>query len=374
MNSATSFRSFHQTLVLTDLGPMERLRLLLQIGCPASVALDCASADLPSDRGQTFAHSKPDEGTHPWNLVRFLIQCVRADCIVLSQAVELLRGYQIHPWSLVWMANHLTGIEVLAWGEPLGLPGSFLAHALDWGPQGDFSAGFSLHGDPALSWIPDGFKVDSLLLRHCPRLGSIGSGFESEGILELINCGLVVTLPEGIRALHFIRIRDCPSFSRLPAAFSTGGLQLSELPFLDRLDLPRDFIGFLEAEDCCSLNSITAWSQHLKRLRVAHCSVQSLPPGLKVEEAIDLAGLPIGAIPPGLQVGGDCRLADLSACTTIGEGTFIAGDLSITNLPSLQALPKDLIVGGKVIVDTTFNPLLLPGHLQDRMVTEEPRD
>lgn len=166
MNSATSLRSLHQTLVLTDLGPMERLRLLLQIGCPVSVALDCASADLPSDRGQTFAHSKPDEGTHPWNLVRFLIQCIQSEFIGLSQAVELLRGYQIHPWSLVWMANRMTGIEALTWGEPLSLPGSFLAHALDWGPQGNFSAGFSLHGDPDLAWIPDGFKVDSLLLRH----------------------------------------------------------------------------------------------------------------------------------------------------------------------------------------------------------------
>jgi hypothetical protein len=269
------------------------------------------------------------------------------------------------------MANHLTGVEALAWGEALGLPGGFLAHALDWGPRGDFSAGFSLHGDPALEWVPDGFKVDSLLLRHCPRLESIGSGFESEGILELINCGMLATLPEGIRVLHFIRVWGCSSFSRLPSAFSTGGLQLRELPLLDRMDLPHEFTGFLEVEDCLSLTSIHPWSQHLKGLQVARCAVQSLPPGLEVDETLTLEGLPIGVLPSGLQIGGDCRLADLTACTTFGAGICINRDLSLTNLPSLHALPKDLSVGGKVIVDTSFNPLLLPGHLRDRMVLEE---
>ena len=370
MRSESAFRSLHQTLLLADIDPMERIRLLLHSGCPVPAALEGVSVGLPIDSGQTSPRSKPDEGTHPWNLIRFLILCIQAELIGVSHAVELLQGYRIHPWSLVWMANHLTGAEALAWGEALGLPGGFLAHALDWGPRGDFSAGFSLHGDPALEWVPDGFKVDSLLLRHCPRLGSIGSGFESEGILELINCGLLATLPEGIRVLHFIRIRDCSSFSRLPSAFSTGGLQLRELPLLDRMDLPREFTGFLEVEDCLSLNSIHPWSQHLKRLQVARCAVHSLPPGLKVDETMDLENLPIRAIPPGLQIGADCRLSDLTACTAFGEGICVGGDLSFTNLPRLQAIPEDLSVVGKVIVDASFNPLLLPRKLRERVVMD----
>ena len=371
MRTESAFRSLHQTLLLADIDPMERLRLLLHSGCPVPAALEGVSVGLPIDRGPTFHHSKPDEGTHPWNLIRFLILCIQAELIGVSQAVELLQGYRIHPWSLVWMANHLTGAEALAWGEALGLPGRFLAHALEWGPRGDFPAGFSLHGDPALEWVPDGFKVDSLLLRHCPRLRSIGSGFESEGILELINCGLLATLPERIRVLHFIRVRDCSSFSRLPSTFSTGGLQLKELPLLDRIDLPREFSGFLEVEDCTSLNSIHPWSQHLKRLQVARCAVQSLPPGLEVDETLTLEGLPIGALPSGLQIGGDCRLADLTFCAAFGTGICIGGDLSLINLPRLQTLPEDLTVGGKVVVDISFDPVLLPDHLQDRMVRDE---
>jgi hypothetical protein len=333
-----------------------------------AAALEGVCVGLPDDSGPTFPHSNPEEGTHPWNLVRFLIRCIQIECLELAQAEALLQGYRIHPWSLVWMAKKMTGIQAMEWGESLGMPASFLAYALDWGDCGDFSSGFALHGDLAMAWIPEGFKADSLLLRHCARLTSIGSGFESEGILELINCGLLTTLPEAIRVLHFIRIWDCASFSRLPSAFSTGGLQLQELPLLDRLDLPREFTGFLEVEDCWSLHSIRAWSQHLKRLRVVRCAVTNLPLGLKVDESVNLEGLPIGAIPAGLQVGGDCRLSDLRACTVFGEGICIGGDLTLSNLPGLHAIPEDLSVGGRVVLDTGFDPLLLPSHLRDRMV------
>ncbi len=371
MTPGTSYRSLHQTLVLADIDPMECFRLLLRAGCPMTAALECICAALPKDGGPVFAHSKPEEGTHPWNLVRFLIQGIQVGALELAQAVSLLQGYRIHPWSLVWMAKKMTGLEALAWGESLSLPAAFLAYAKDWGDCSDFSAGFAFHGDPAMEWIPEGFKVDSLLLRHCARLAAIGPGFESEGILELINCGLLATLPEAIRVLHFIRIWDCASFSRLPSAFSTGGLQLQELPLLDRLDLPRAFTGFLEVEDCLSLHSIQVWSQHLKLLRVIHCDVTSLPPGLKVDESLNLEGLPIGAIPPGLQVGGDCRLSNLRACTSFGDRISIGGDLFLTNLPRLQSLPEGLSVGGKVVVDARFDQLVLPEFLRDRLSIEE---
>jgi hypothetical protein len=91
---------------------------------------------------------------------------------------------------------------------------------------------------------------------------------------------------------------------------------------------------------------------------------------LKVDESLNLEGLPIGAIPPGLQVDGDCRLSDLRACGNFGAGTRIGGDISLSNLPELKAIPKDLFVGGKVIVDSSFDPLLVPGHLRDKLVLE----
>jgi hypothetical protein len=91
---------------------------------------------------------------------------------------------------------------------------------------------------------------------------------------------------------------------------------------------------------------------------------------LKVDESLNLEGLPIGAIPPGLQVDGDCRLSDLRTCTAFGAGICIGGDLSLTNLPRLQALPEDLTVGGKVVVGRSFDPMLMPEHLRYRMVTK----
>jgi len=271
-------------------------------------------------------------------------------------------GCRIHPWSLLWGDLEITADEILAWGDALQLPErirSALQEQVGW--QRNRFAG------PVFEELPEDLKVASLSLRHCPGLAAIGSGFESESRLEILDCGLLTSLPEGIRALDDIHLRGCSSFSRLPSVFATGCLSLTDLPLLESVALPPTFTGILQVADCPSLSSIRAWSHQLERFSLVQCPVSSLPSGLAVGQRLEWTSLPITAIPAGLQVAGDCQLSDLWGCTSFGEGICIGGNLVMAGMPGLQRIPGDLSVGGQVFLEAGMAPRLLPRHLRDRV-------
>ena len=368
---SSGFRALDQTMALAGMDPMGRLQLLLGVGCPAQAALALVCRRLPPEPAPPGRTRRGTGGT-PWHLVRFAGLCVREGLITLPQAEDLLQGYRIHPWSLLWCASALAPALAGAWGEALRVPPGVPALAASWGEGADLDLFFALHGDPALEELPEGFKVHTLSLRDCPRLAAIGPGLEAEGILELINCGLLTTLPEGLRVLHHVRITGCSSFGRMPAAFSCGGLQLDDLPLLERLCLPSNFSGFLQARDCRTLGALKVW-QALEHLQLARCALPELPEGMWIQDDLDLRELPLERLPANLRVGGACHLLDLPRCGALGAGTHIAGDLVLSGLPALRSIPPDLVVEGRVLLDPDLDPGLLPASLRDRLAAWEGR-
>jgi hypothetical protein len=361
----------NQLLASAGVAPLDRLRTLIAGGCPVAAALEEVCLRLPPDIPGRPYRVDPEAGAHPWNLVRFLVRCLREGIVTLAQAVELLLGRRVHPWSLAWGEYQGTWAEALEWGEALGLPEACIAQLREQGDPSLLQVYPGCRGDLHLEWIPENLKVRALCLRDCPRLTGIGPGFESEGILDLTNCGLLEGLPEGLRVQHHLRVRGCSSFAWLPSAFTCERLVLEDLPSLERLDLPGNFLGALLAEDCPALTVFRAWSHQLKDLLLIRCPIRQLPPGLAVEGIVTLTSLPITTLPPGLQVGGDCRLQDLPDCRAFGEGTRIGGDLTLAGLPRLWSLPADLAVGGALIVERDRDPGTVPAHLRDRVVIGE---
>jgi len=361
----------NQLLAAAGVAPLDRLRTLIAGGCPVAAALEEVCQRLPREIPGLPYPGDPEEGAHPWNLVRFLVRCLREGIISLAQSVELLLGHRVHPWSLVWGEDQATWAEVLEWAEALQLPEGCLAQLREQVDPSLLQVYPSCRGDRHLDWIPENLKVRALCLRDCPRLVGIGPGFESEGLLDLTNCGLLEGLPEALRVLHHLRVRGCSSFSRLPSAFTCEGLALEDLPSLERLDLPGDFLGALLVEDCPGLAVFRAWSHQLKKLWLTRCPISQLPPGLAVEESVTLTSLPITTLPSGLQVGSNCILRDLPDCRAFGEGIRIGGDLTLAGLPRLWSLPADLAVGGALIVERGRDLGTVPAHLRDRVVIGE---
>ena len=234
-------------------------------------------------------------------------------------------------------------------------------HAYEW----------AFCGDEALETVPQNLKVSSFLLRSCPRLIAIGSGFESAGLLEISNCGLLPALPEGIRCLGLLRIDGCSSFTRMPLHFECRRVQLVDIPLIQSLHLPEGFVGGVYLTDCPSLVDLDLASPRFEELKVSHCAVSSLPDGLEVANGFDLLGLPLNQVPSGLHVLGSCSVRDLPVCISFGEGISIGKDLTLSNIPNLLHIPESIEVCGAVRIGPTFPPERLPRHLRDRLIPWE---
>lgn len=363
MTGALEAPSMNRAMAAAGVPPRERLAFLVQAGCPVPAALAEVCRGLPQEPLQPRGTGL---GVRPWNLVRFLLGVLAEGLVGLRDAVEVLEGHRIHPWSLAYLGEPVRREEVLALGMDAGLPDHLLARARGEAPGSDFRFHGNTWGDASLEWLPAGLKTGSISIRHCP-LAEIGPGLELEGRLELIGCGLLPTLPEDLRALGFVRVWECASFRAMPRRFTATGLQFADLPLLERLTLPASFHGFLEVGDCPSFRALVLGSGRLQRLELVRCPLALLPPDLRIDQGLLLEGLPMEGLPAGLQVDDDCQLRGLPRLRMLGQGTSIGGDLILLGLPALEHIPGDLQVGGQVFVDWDIDLDLLPGHLRGRV-------
>lgn len=114
-----------------------------------------------------------------------------------------------------------------------------------------------LQGNIALTELPRGLKVGSLILRNCTGLQA---------------------LPENLQ-VYFLDISGCTELTEWP---ENGELQ----------------VGRLVARNCLSLSSLPSWLNRITQLDLRDCvNIRELPADLQVTSWIDLAGTGVQQLP-----------------------------------------------------------------------------
>jgi len=95
----------------------------------------------------------------------------------------------------------------------------------------------------------------------------------------------------------------------------------------------------------------------LQSLQLARCPcLERLPEGLEVQGKLEFLGIAVERIPAGLHCGGDLVLADLPRLQDWGGGIRIGGDLVLRGMPPDMILPMDLVMGGQVRREKSWEP------------------
>jgi hypothetical protein len=303
---------------------------------------------------------------------------LKAGRIGLEAAARILEHLGIHPWSLLggygpWDERQRE------WGARLGMPPAWV-EAL--GPRvpdrpgvraGSGGTALRIPVDLALERLPDGLKVRNLEIRHCPRLGELGSGLAVQERLSLHSCGCLQALPGDLRVGRSLVIGSCPGLGEIRLWAPLRELFASRNCNLGEVHLPLGFTGNLGLEQCCRLDTLGLPGGMLENLFIKDCPSLGVLPVAEVRRGLRLESSREGeaGLLPGVQVGGSAWLGFCQeGAVRIPAGLRVGLDLVLDPLWGVDELeiPADVQVGGHVHLSQEFlaatATFSLPGHLR----------
>ena len=303
---------------------------------------------------------------------------LKAGRIRLEAAVRILEHLGIHPWSLLG-GYGLWDERQREWGARLGMPAAWV-EAL--GPRvpdrpgaraGSGGTALRISVDLALARLPDGLKVRNLEIRHCPRLGELGSGLAVQERLSLHSCGWLKALPGDLRVGRSLVIGSCPSLGDIRLRAPLRDLFASRNGNLGEVHLPPGFTGNLGLEQCSRLDTLGLPGGMLENLFIRNCPSLGVLPVAEVHRGLRLEVSREGeaGLLPGVQVGGSAWLGFCQeGAVRIPAGLRVGSDLVLDPLWGVDEveIPVDVQVGGLVRFPEEFlataPTLRLPGHLR----------
>ncbi|HEX2915021.1 MAG TPA: hypothetical protein VH186_29780 [Chloroflexia bacterium] len=159
----------------------------------------------------------------------------------------------------------------------------------------------NLSGCRGLEDLPPDFSCYELELRET-RLATLPEALKVEYRLDLEGNTALTALPPGLKVGTLI-LRNCTSLTALPENLSVSFLDISgctalvEWPGKARLQFGR-----LVARNCHQLKQLPGWINHLSQLDLRDCSsLQALPEKLEIGSWIDLAGTGVTELPHSLK-------------------------------------------------------------------------
>ncbi|MFC6593139.1 DUF6745 domain-containing protein [Deinococcus lacus] len=169
--------------------------------------------------------------------------------------------------------------------KPLKLPAGLTGDILDLSESG-------------ISELPAGLKVDELRASGLP-LHSIPADLQVKFRLDLSACPALTELPAGLKVGSLV-LRDCPSLERLPEGLSVNFLDISGCEALREWPQHAELrYGHLLASRCASLRALPEWLTTLSGLDLSDTrGITALPPGLNITGWLDVGGSGLGGTQP----------------------------------------------------------------------------
>jgi len=353
-----------RTLLGGTLGPAVNLEVLLgQVREPQEVLRLARGAALAMDDLRTACLALVARGIHPLSLLqgrdeafhrwlgmddggwRFHLRCVPFQSECRWDQVTV-RNFQPTPW----LRSLPRSLQVLFSPEAgtLVLSDAVLTDVLH--PDLELGAHLRLQACEGVIQLPRRIR-GRLQLRFNEAAFRFPAAQDLDGILEILACPGVETLPETLRTTG-LYLQSCPNLTTLPRRI-TGAVQI-DLANVPSAHFPE------EVEGLSYLRLIGM--PYLTRLQLPSGSpldvnLYSLPAlsRLKLPRGGTLRDLQIGScerlrsLPPELTtLTGSLTLTNLPRLTHLPEGLRVERDLRIANCPRLRGLPRGFQVGGEV--------------------------
>lgn len=238
-------------------------------------------------------------------------------------------------------------------GEGLSVGGSLKIGGSLSGPIGNSTGSLfvrSVDRFAPLVALPKTLEVSGdLELRNCHELRQFPKDAKVGGSILLSGCRNLETLPDKLKVKGGLRIQGGRRLTALPRKLSTSGELSIVGTCIETLPQYLKVGGSLELRKCSRLTSLPDPLEVNGDLVISGCSLAALPSTLRVGNDVVLEKVK-GLIetPSDLLVPGSLKARYCPDLERIGSGLVLGGSLSLHHCPNLEALPADLEVPGNL--------------------------